>query len=108
MTPERITKAWLSAFGRRPDSVTVHGEEIRVEGLAIYPTGEQWGIGRLVNIPPEAPGDPVEEGAVPHGIYHTPEDALFALLMLASVADEARRAMEGKPPRWEELMRGPF
>jgi hypothetical protein len=102
----RVESAWVAAFGRRADGVTVHGEEVRVEGLSLYPLdGERWGVGHLVTIPPEAPGDPLEEGPIPLAECNTVEEALFHALTLASVADEARRALEGKPPRWEELMR---
>ena len=112
MTPaalaERIGAAWLAAFGRQPDAVTVHGDEVRVEGLAIYPLADgRWGVGMLATIPPEAPGEPSAEGVIPQSESNTVEDALFRLLTIASVADEARRAMEGRQPRWTELM-GPF
>jgi phenylpyruvate tautomerase PptA (4-oxalocrotonate tautomerase family) len=96
---ERIGAAWLAAFGRQPDAVTVHGDEVRVEG--------RWGVGMLATIPPEAPGEPSAEGVIPQSESNTVEDALFRLLTIASVADEARRALEGRQPRWTELM-GPF
>ena len=106
---KRVGDAWLAAFGRRADAVTVHGSAVYVEGLAIYPLEDgRWGVGHLVAIPPEAAGDPVEEGPMPVAECNTVEEALFHALTLASVADEARRELEGKRPRWEELTRGPF
>ena len=105
---KRVGDAWLAAFGRRADAVTVHGSAVYVEGLAIYPLEDgRWGVGHLVTIPPEAAGDPVEEGPMPVAECNTVEEALFHALTLASVADEARRELEGKRPRWQELMRGP-
>lgn len=97
----RVRDAWLAAFGREPDDVTVHGEGVRVEGLALYPDASEgaggWGVGMLVT----AQG---KDDVMPKGVFRSVEDALFYLLTVASVADEARRAMQGKPPRWKELM----
>lgn len=105
---EKISKAWVAAFGRRPDAVFVYGEEIRVEGLAIYPLdGERWGVGMVVSIPPEAPGEPAEDTVIPQAELNTREEAFFHLLTVASVADEARRQLEGRRSRWDELLR-PF
>jgi hypothetical protein len=96
----RVAKAWVTAFGREADAVTVHGEAVHVEGLALYPLGGgRWGVGHLVTLPNATAEEPM-----PVAECNSVEEALFHALTLASVADEARRAMAGKPPRWKELM----
>lgn len=100
----RVASAWEVAFGRSV-TVTVNDTEVHVEGLAIYPLREGgWGIGTLCDIAPEAPGEPAGVGVTPRSEHTTVEGALFALLQAADPAEEARRVMEGKMPRWLELM----
>jgi hypothetical protein len=102
----RVASAWEAAFDRTV-TVTVSGDEVHVEGLAIYPLrAGGWGIGTLCDTAPESPGEPVGVGVTPRSEHATVEGALFALLQAAMPADEARRAMEGKRPRWEELVYG--
>jgi hypothetical protein len=105
----RVEQAWVAAFGRPADAVTVHADAVHVEGLALYPLeGGRWGVGMVVTIRPEVPGELAADGVIPQAECNTVEEALFHVLTVASVADEARREMEGKRPRWEELMHGPF
>lgn len=99
--PGRVTAAWLAAFGRPPDAVSAFDTELRIEGLALYPLdGDRWGVGVLEDAPAAVPGEVSEEAARPVSEWNTLDDALFALLQLASAADEARRALAGQPPRW--------
>ena len=99
--PGRIADAWHAAFGRPPSAVAACDTEVRVEVLALYPLdGDRWGVGVLVTAPPGVPGEVGEEVARPVSEWNSLNDALFGLLQLASIADEARRAIAGEPPRW--------
>jgi hypothetical protein len=103
----RVASAWEAAFGHAPRDLVVVGDAVHVEGLALYPLrADGWGVGTLCDIAPEAPGEPVGVGVTPRSEHATVEGAIFALLEAANPAEEARRAMEGKRPRWEELFYG--
>jgi len=104
----RIDRAWRAAFRRAPASCVAAGEGVHVDGLAIYPLGDgEWGVGSLADIAPEAPGELAAVGVIPRSEHRTLEGAIFALLGVASLAEDARRAMAGEPSLVEEWLR-PF
>ena len=105
----RIESAWRAAFRRSPASCVAVNGGVHVDGLAIYPldAAGEWGVGSLVDIAPDAPGEPVGVGVLPRSEHPTVEAAIFALLSVAALAEEARRAMAGEPSLIEEWLR-PF